>query len=71
MAIATASPPSLVTLHWPLTDDQFVALCALNPEMRLEYTSTGDLLIMPPTGGDTGHINANLTTDFTLWTALA
>ncbi len=67
MAVATASPTSAVTLHWPLSDDQFAALCALNPEVRFEYTSTGDLIIMPPTGGDTGHTNANLTTDFTLW----
>ena len=40
---------------------------ALYPELRFEYTSTGDLIIMPPTGGDTGHANANLTTDFTNW----
>jgi Uma2 family endonuclease len=67
MAIATAPPPATITLHWPLSDDQFARLCALNPEMRFEYTSTGDLIIMPPTGGDTGHTNANLTTDFTIW----
>jgi Uma2 family endonuclease len=67
MAIATTSPTHTVTLHWPLSDDQFARLCALNPEMRFEYTSTGDLIIMPPTGGDTGHTNANLTTDFTIW----
>jgi Uma2 family endonuclease len=67
MAVATESPTFVVTLHWPISDDQFAKLCALNPEMRFEYTSTGDLIIMPPTGGDTGHMNANLTTDFTLW----
>lgn len=67
MAVATESPTFVVTLHWPINDDQFAKLCALNPEMRFEYTSTGDLIIMPPTGGDTGHLNANLTTDFTLW----
>jgi Uma2 family endonuclease len=67
MAMATASPSQVITLHWPLSTDQFARLCALNPEMRFESTSTGDLLIMPPTGGDTGHTNANLTTDFTLW----
>jgi len=67
MAVATKSPTFAVTLHWPISDDQFAKLCALNPEMRFEYTSTEDLIIMPPTGGDTGHLNANLTTDFTLW----
>jgi crotonobetainyl-CoA:carnitine CoA-transferase CaiB-like acyl-CoA transferase/Uma2 family endonuclease len=67
MAIATEAPTLAVTLHWPMSDEQFATLCALNPELRFEYTSTGDLIIMPPTGGDTGHSNANLTTDFTLW----
>jgi Uma2 family endonuclease len=67
MPIATDSPPPVVTLHWPLSEDQFAKLCELNPEMRFEYTSTGDLIIMPPVGGDTGHTNANLTTDFTIW----
>lgn len=67
MAIATASSSQVVTLRWPLSEEQFAKLCELNPEIRFEYTSTGDLLIMPPTGGDTGHTNANLTTDITLW----
>ena len=67
MAVATESPTFVVTLHWPISDDQFAKLCALNPEMRFEYTSTGDLIIMSPTGGDTGHMNANLTTEVTLW----
>jgi Uma2 family endonuclease len=67
MAIVTASYTYTVTLQWTLSDDQFARLCALNPEMCFEYTSTGDLIIMPPTGGDTGHTNANLTTDFTIW----
>ena len=67
MAIATASSSQVVTLRWPLSEEQFAKLCELNPEIRFEYTSTGDLLIMPPTGGDAGHTNANLTTDITLW----
>lgn len=67
MAIATEAPALAVTLHWPMSDEQFAALCALNPKRRFEYTSTGDLIIMPPTGGDTGHSHANLTAYFTLW----
>jgi hypothetical protein len=34
MAVATDSPAFVVTLHWPISDDQFAKLCALNPEMR-------------------------------------
>ncbi|HXV83047.1 MAG TPA: Uma2 family endonuclease [Candidatus Binatia bacterium] len=67
MSIATESPTHAVSLHWPLSDEQFAKLCALNPEMRLEYTSTGDLIIMPPTGMDTGERNASLTAAFVVW----
>lgn len=67
MAIATESPTRAVSLHWPLSNDEFAKLCALNPEMRLEYTSTGDLIIMPPTGMDTGERNASLTAAFVVW----
>jgi Uma2 family endonuclease len=67
MAVATESPTSTVTLHWPLTDNQFAKLCSLNPEMRFESSSTGDLIIMPPTGSETSERNANLTADFVIW----
>ena len=58
-------PP--VALRWPLSDAQFAELCHLNPDLCLEYTSTGDLIIMPPTGGETSERNASLTADFVHW----
>jgi Uma2 family endonuclease len=35
--------------------------------MRLELTSTGELIAMPPTGPKTGIRNANLTAQLTVW----
>jgi Uma2 family endonuclease len=67
MAIATESPTRAVTLHWPLSDEEFSKLCALNRDTRFEYTSTGDLIIMPPTSSETGERNAELTVDFGVW----
>lgn len=68
MTTATAIPATTpVTLHWPLSNEQFAEICRLNPDLRFEYTSTGDLIIMPPTGGDTGETNASLTADFVIW----
>jgi Uma2 family endonuclease len=61
------SSPTTVVLHWPLSDAQFTKLCRLNPDVRLEYTSDGDLLIMTPTGGWTGRRNARLTRLFGAW----
>ncbi len=67
MAIITESPTQAVALHWPLSDEEFSKLCALNRDMRLEYTRTGDLIIMPPTSSETGERNAELTVDFGIW----
>lgn len=50
-----------------LTDEQFDLLCEANPEIKFERTPTGELVIMPPTGGETGRGNAELITDFVIW----
>lgn len=50
-----------------MSDEDFFEFCQLNPEWRFERTSEGDLIIMPPTGGETGNRNFNLTAAFGLW----
>ena len=50
-----------------LTDDQFFELCQLNRDLRIERTATGELVIMPPTGGDTGGSNFDLTIELGIW----
>lgn len=50
-----------------LTDDEFLKFCQQNPDLRIESTATGALVVMPPTGGGSGKRNADLTTDVTLW----
>ncbi|HHP7244287.1 MAG TPA: Uma2 family endonuclease [Elainellaceae cyanobacterium] len=50
-----------------LTHEQFAALCHHNQDLRLERTATGDLVIMPPTGGETGRRNLNLASQLWLW----
>jgi Uma2 family endonuclease len=50
-----------------LTDEQFDHLCAANPEVKFERTSTGELVIMSPTGGETGRKNATLIARFVIW----
>jgi Uma2 family endonuclease len=50
-----------------LSDEQFWLLCQDNRELRLERNSQGDLEIMPPTGGVSGHINAKLTQRLANW----
>lgn len=44
-----------------LTDEAFSAICEANPEIKFERTAEGALVIMSPTGGETGNRNSKLT----------
>ncbi|HSF31205.1 MAG TPA: Uma2 family endonuclease [Candidatus Tectomicrobia bacterium] len=50
-----------------LTDDQLFELCELNRDWRIEYTAQGELIVMPPTGGETGNRNAEITFQVQAW----
>ena len=50
-----------------VTPEQFAQIAIANRDLRLEQTATGELIIMPPTGGNTGERNAELTADFIIW----
>jgi Uma2 family endonuclease len=51
----------------PLTHEQFRELCRENRDIRLELTAKGELIVMPPTGWESGRRNSNLTTDLNIW----
>ena len=50
-----------------LTDDQFYQLCRDNPNVKFERNANGEIIIMPPTGGETGNRNFELSADFAIW----
>jgi len=50
-----------------ITVEHFEQLCRLNPELRLETNDRGELLIMSPTGYETGKNNADLLIQFGIW----
>jgi Uma2 family endonuclease len=50
-----------------IDDEQFSQLCRYNPELSLERNQKGEIIIMSPTGGETGKKNAELMIDFGLW----
>ncbi|MBZ8180278.1 MAG: Uma2 family endonuclease [Oscillatoria sp. PMC 1051.18] len=60
-----------VTLNVPdtvaLTDEQFYYLCVANEEWRMELSAEGELIIMSPTGGESGIRNASLIGDIIIW----
>ena len=49
------------------SDDQFENLIWANRESKFELTATGELLIMSPTGGETGNRNFELYIDLGNW----
>ena len=50
-----------------LTDEQFFQLCQANENLRFERNATGELIIMPPAGGETGNRNAGITAQLWIW----
>jgi Uma2 family endonuclease len=59
--------PMRVRAAAALTDDALYDLCAANPDLRIERTADGELIIMPPTGGETGVRNARITAQLVVW----
>jgi Uma2 family endonuclease len=54
-----------VTLH--VTRQQFDALCHDNPELRLELTAQGELIIMPPASWESSAKNGDLFGEVWTW----
>jgi Uma2 family endonuclease len=51
-----------------LTDETFYELCRTNPEVKFERTAKGELIVMAPTGGETGNRNMKLSARLENWT---
>lgn len=62
MSVTLLLPPVL-----RLTDEQFEQLAVANRGLQLELTARGELIIMPPTGGETGDRNFELAGQLWLW----
>lgn len=50
-----------------MTDHELFELCQLNRDWRIERTSEGEIIAMPPTGGRTGRLNFELAGIFWAW----
>jgi Uma2 family endonuclease len=62
-----SSPPINLPQRFTVTDEQFWDLARSNPELRMERTANGELIVMPPTGSEGGRRNAEITTDIGIW----
>jgi Uma2 family endonuclease len=50
-----------------LSDDDFYHLCQANRDLKLERTAKGEIVVMPPTGGEGGKGEADLIVDLGNW----
>jgi Uma2 family endonuclease len=51
----------------PLDDDAFWDFCVANPDLRIEREPNGDIVIMPPTGFETGYRNHKIAVQLGIW----
>jgi len=58
---------NLKPLTTTLTRSQFYQLCVANPDVPLERSPQGELIIMTPIGGEGGSQEANLIGDLIIW----
>ena len=50
-----------------LNDDEFLRLCRDNRDLRLELTADGELIVMSPTGSNTGSKNSRINFRLAEW----
>lgn len=62
-------PPLIVHLQpvLDLSDEQLFEFAGINRDLRIERNAQGELIIMPPTGGETGRRNAEITIQLGVW----
>jgi Uma2 family endonuclease len=50
-----------------MDDEQFFQFCRVNRDLQIERTAEGDILIMAPEAGSSGHASAKLVAVFQQW----
>ena len=49
------------------SDAEYLAFCRANPDLRLERTAEGEILIVPPAGSESSFRNSKLTAQLDRW----
>ena len=67
MAFTIESFLSATLTAQPMTDDQFAEFCSENPDLLIEMTAAGEILVMAPTFSLTGSRNAKIIYQLIAW----
>jgi Uma2 family endonuclease len=61
--------PDPLELMIDLSDEQFFDICQKNRDFKFERTASGVLVIMSPTGGNTGRRSIKIATQLEIWSS--
>ena len=50
-----------------LTDDEYFEFCAANQNLRIERTAEGEIVIVPPAGGETSYNSGEVCAQLWIW----
>ncbi|AFZ06776.1 protein of unknown function DUF820 [Oscillatoria nigro-viridis PCC 7112] len=71
--VQTITQPETISIELPkaiallVSSEQFEALALANPDLRLERTAAGELIVNPPTGGESGNRNLSISGQVDRW----
>ncbi|MGB3670764.1 MAG: Uma2 family endonuclease [Phormidesmis sp.] len=71
--VVTITSGSEVSMFWPMnvqpivSQEQFAAIAQANPELRLELSAQGELIVMPPAESTSGRRNLTLSGQLAAW----
>lgn len=68
--VRTHAPAQHLVIHLPkgpMNEAEFFAFCTANPELQIERTAQGEVIVMSPTGWESGRRNALLIAALVRW----
>ena len=66
-ALTGLSLPLRIRPSVAMTDDELMAFCAKNDFMAIERDSNGEIVVMSPSGSETGSSNSEIIVELGLW----
>lgn len=65
--VLVANRPGIKLPMRSITDDEFYCFCQENPDFKFERDTSGNIISMALTGGDTGRRNTDLVIELGIW----
>ena len=69
LALPTMKGPAklILDLHNPFNEKLYAEFCAENPDLRLERNANGEVIIVPPAGGESSYRSLSVASQLERW----